>query len=313
MVDRISPSTNARNLRVLILGGDGMLGHKVFQTLHDRFDTYATFRNSSGLWRRFPMYEGHNSDHLLGGVDAANVDSVVRTFAAVRPHVAINCIGIIKQLKEARDPVLSITVNSLFPHRLADLCAATGTRMLHVSTDCVFSGRKGNYSEDEPSDAEDLYGQSKHLGEVDRPGCLTIRTSIFGRDFLKSSALLEWFLGQRGKRVRGYKHAIFSGFPTANLARVIGDVIADHPDLSGLYHVASTPISKYELLSRIRDAMDLPIEIEPFDDRPCNRALNADRFTNATRYQIPSWDAMIGELARDATPYDQWRQHYATA
>ena len=184
--------------------------------------------------------------------------------------------------------------------------------MFHMSTDCVFSGRKGNYTEQDIPDPEDLYGRTKLLGEVDRPGCLTIRTSIFGRDFAKQNALLEWFLSQRGRRVRGYVKAIYTGFPTQVLARIMGDLIADYPDLSGLYHVVSTPISKYDLLVKIRDAMKLDIEIEPDTDFRCDRSLDGSRFLAETGYLIPDWDTMVAELAQDDTPYDERRTRYAT-
>ncbi len=299
-------------MRVLILGGEGMLGHKVFQVLSKRFETFATFRDFNGLWRRYPMYADADPSRTVGGVDVMDFDTVIRTFAQVKPDAAINCIGIIKQLKEAKDPIISINLNSLFPHRLAELCAATGTRMLHMSTDCVFSGDKGNYTEEDVSDAEDLYGRTKLLGEVNREGCLTMRTSIFGRDFAKQSALLEWFLSNRGRQVRGYVNAIYTGFPTRVLARIMGDLIADYPYLSGLYQVSSDPINKYDLLVKIRDAMGLDIEIEPDEDFHCDRSLDSSRFRAETSYTIPSWDEMIAELAQDDTPYDEWREQYAT-
>ena len=300
-------------MKVLILGGEGMLGHKVYQVLSQRFDTYATFRNAQGLWTRYPMYANAPQSHCFGGVDVMGFDSVIQVVGQVKPDVVINCIGIVKQVEEANDPIISLQLNSLFPHRLAGLCAATGARMFHMSTDCVFSGRKGQYTEDDIPDPEDLYGRTKLLGEVNRAGCLTIRTSIFGRDFLKPSALLEWFLSNRGGRVKGYKHAVYTGFPTQALARIMGDIMVAHPRLSGLYQIASQPISKYELLVRIRDAMKLDIEVEPYDDPPCDRSLSASRFVAATGYRIPGWDEMIAELAADPTPYDDWRQRYATA
>ena len=300
-------------MRVLILGGEGMLGHKVFQELSRRFETFATFRSYDGLWRRYPMYVNADQHRTIGGVDAMNLDTVVGAFGQVRPDVVINCIGIIKQLKEAKDPIISIGLNSLFPHRLAELCTEAGTRMLHMSTDCVFSGSKGNYAENDVPDAEDLYGRTKLLGEVSRDGCLTIRTSIFGRDFAKQSALLEWFLSQAGRRVRGYVNAIYTGFPTQVLARIMGDLIADYPDLSGLYQIASAPISKYELLVKIRDTMGLDIEVDPHEDFDCDRSLDASCFRAATGYALPGWDEMMTELAQDDTPYDEWRAQYATA
>lgn len=300
-------------MRVLILGGEGMLGHKVFQTLNQRFETCVSFRNSAGPWTRYPVYADVEKRRCLSGVDALNFDSVMRAFGQAKPNVVINCIGIIKQLKEAHDPIVSITLNSVFPHRLAALCTATGARLFHVSTDCVFSGSKGNYTESDVSDAEDLYGRTKFLGELDHPGCLTIRTSIFGRDFAKSNALLEWFLSNRGGRVRGYRNAVYTGFPTQVFARIMGDIIEYHPELAGLYQIASQPISKYDLLVKIRDAMKLDIEIVPYDDPPCDRSLSTARFVAATGYHIPTWDAMIAELAGDDTPYDEWRARYAIA
>ena len=299
--------------RVLVLGGEGMLGHKVFQVLDSRFETFATFRSLNSTALKYPVYKAVDTRKLIGGVDGLEFDTITRAFAQVKPDVVINCIGIIKQLKEAKDALLSIKVNALFPHRLADLCAATGVRMFHMSTDCVFSGRKGNYTEQDTPDPVDLYGRSKLLGEVARDGCLTIRTSIFGRDFAKQSAFLEWFLSNRGGRVRGYVNAIYTGFPTVVLARIMGDLIEDYPDLSGLYQVSSVPISKYELLLKIRDAMNLDIEIEPFEDFSCDRSLDPSCFVADTRYHIPSWDEMITALVQDAKYYDTWREKNATA
>jgi dTDP-4-dehydrorhamnose reductase len=300
-------------VRLLILGGEGMLGHKVFQVLTDRFETYATFKEIAGTWKSFPIYSAVEGDRTIGGVNALDLDSVARAIARARPAAVINCIGIIKQMPEAADISLSLALNALFPHRLADLCATAGSRLLHISTDCVFSGRKGNYSEDDITDAEDLYGRTKALGEVSSPGCLTIRTSIIGRDFLKQSALLEWFLANRGRRVRGYQNAIYTGLTTQALARIMGDIIMGHPGLNGIFQIASRPISKLELLVKIRDAMKLDVEVEPHDDPPCDRSLSAARFVAATGYRIPTWDDMIAELAADPTPYDEWRRTHGGA
>jgi dTDP-4-dehydrorhamnose reductase len=298
-------------MKILILGGEGMLGHKVFQVLGRRFDAWATFAGQTGPWRRFPMYAQCDAGRLIGGVNAFDIHGVEEVIHGISPDAVINCIGIIKQLREASDPVISIALNSLFPHQLAEICVGTGARLLHMSTDCVFSGRKGMYTEEDPSDAEDLYGRTKLLGEVGRSGCLTIRTSIFGRDFLKDSAMLEWFLSNRGGKVRGYRNSIYTGFPTQVLARIMGDILTDYPHLSGLYQIASEPISKYDLLLKIRDAMKLDILIEPYEDTPCNRSLSPSRFIEATGCAIPSWDEMIAELASDPTPYDEWRAAHA--
>jgi len=269
-------------MRVLILGGAGMLGHKVYQTFRKRFDTWATF---------LPGYHPPSGcdifdpEHILEGVDALQMDSVVRAVATVKPDAIVNCIGIIKQLRAAKDPITSIAINSLFPHRLANLCRATGTRLIHMSTDCVFSGRKGMYMEDDVSDAEDLYGRTKFLGEVGAPGCLTIRTSIIGRELDTTNALLEWFLSNRGGKVRGFTNAVFSGFTTQALADVMADVLEQHPDL---------------------ETFGLGTRIEPDSSVVCERSLDSTRFREATGFQPPSWPEMIQRLHSDPTPYDDW-------
>jgi dTDP-4-dehydrorhamnose reductase len=214
----------------------------------------------------------------------------------------------VKQVAAATDPVASLTVNALFPHRVAAACQATGARLIQISTDCVFSGRKGGYTEADTPDAEDLYGRSKLLGEVSGPRCLTLRTSIIGRELSRESGLLEWFMAKQRGRVRGYTNAIFSGFTTQALGEILAWVIGDQQTLAGLYHVASEPISKYSLLTKISKAFGLEVEIEPYAEYRCDRSLDASRFRTATGWQPPSWDAMIEGLAADPTPYDQWRR-----
>jgi dTDP-4-dehydrorhamnose reductase len=180
--------------------------------------------------------------------------------------------------------------------------------MIHMSTDCVFSGRKGMYAEDDPSDAEDLYGRSKFLGEVGGPGCLTMRTSIIGRELMTSNGLVEWFLGNRGGKARGFRRAIFTGYPTRVLAEIMADVLENHAGLEGVYQVSSQPINKYDLLCRVNEAFDLGIEIEPDDDFACDRSLDSSRFRAATGFRPPSWEEMIRDMAEDPTPYEEWRK-----
>jgi dTDP-4-dehydrorhamnose reductase len=290
-------------MRVLILGGGGMLGHKLWQAYQDRFDTWVTVRSD---FREYSRYQLFDPQRLLGGVDAADFDTVIRVFVAVRPQAVINAIGIIKQLPTAKDPLVSLTINSLFPHRLANLCQACGARLIHISTDCVFSGRKGMYTEEDISDAEDLYGRSKFLGEVSQPGSLTLRTSIIGRELQTRSGLVEWFLSQRGP-VNGYTRAIYSGFTTLALACIIAEVLDNHSDLSGIYHVSSDPISKYDLLYLLRGAYQRQIEIVPYPDLQIDRSLDSRRFRQAVGFTPPTWAEMIQEMASDPSPYEQWR------
>jgi dTDP-4-dehydrorhamnose reductase len=236
-------------MRVLILGGSGMLGHKLWQSFSGRFDTYVTLR------REFDCYAGYqlfDREHTVDLVSAENFESVAQAVTTAGPDVVVNCIGIVKQAETAKDPLASIEVNALFPHRVAGLCRSQGVRLIHISTDCVFSGRKGNYKEDDFSDAEDLYGRTKYLGELALEGCLTVRTSIIGRELEASYGIIEWFLPQEGKSVPGYRRAIFSGFTTGAFAEILAWIINEQPDLYGVWHVASKPTSKFDLLSMVQ-------------------------------------------------------------
>ena len=293
-------------MRVLVLGGAGMLGHKVCQVFRRRFDTWATLLPG---YRAPEGYQILDEDHLLDGVDAFQMDTVVRAMAEVKPDAVINCIGIIKHLRAAKDPIISLTINSLFPHQLANLCRASGSRLVHMSTDCVFSGRKGMYTEADVSDAEDLYGRTKFMGEVDAPGCLTVRTSIIGRELDTANGLIEWFLAQREGKVQGFRRAIFSGFTTQALARIIADLLENHPQLSGLYQVSSDPITKFDLLSLVNEIYGLGVRIEADSQFICDRSLDSSRFRSATNFQPPTWVEMIQEMRRDPTPYDDWRNN----
>lgn len=292
-------------MKVLILGGSGMLGHKLCQALARGFDTYATFRGDANDYARFGIMP---ESHAIGNVSVENLASVKAACESIRPQVIVNCIGIIKQDPAAKDSVASITVNSLFPHRLAQLAGNLGARLIHLSTDCVFSGRTGNYREDDNPDAEDLYGRTKLLGEVQNEGCLTIRTSMIGRELAGSHGLLEWFLAQRGGRVRGFKRAIFSGFTTLALAEVITRIISDHTERSGVWHVASEPISKFDLLTLVKQTYRLVIDIEPDETFVCDRSLDGSRFKAATGFQAPSWTEMIQRMRDDLMPYDEIRR-----
>jgi dTDP-4-dehydrorhamnose reductase len=290
-------------MRVLILGGGGMLGHKLWQVCRSRFETWVTVRGTASAYRRYGLFE---EPRLLPGVDAGDFDSIIRAMGTARPEAVVNCIGIVKQLAAARDPVQSVAVNALFPHRAAALCAATGARFVHVSTDCVFAGTKGRYTEADVPDATDLYGRSKLLGEVDAPA-LTLRTSMIGRELSTSSGLVEWFLANRGRTVSGYTRASFSGLTTDALARVIADILEHHPGIAGLQHLAGDPISKHDLLVMMRDTLAVPIDIHPRDEPAIDRTLDGSRLAAAARLRMPGWPEMIRGLAEDPTPYDDWR------
>jgi dTDP-4-dehydrorhamnose reductase len=278
-----------------------MLGHKLAQRCRDHFDLWTTIRSASiGLQVKDLLLP----ESTIPGIDALDFDSIIKACAHAKPDVVINCIGLIKQFPAAKDSIPSISVNALFPHRLAALCMACGIRLIHISTDCVFSGRKGMYSENDVPDAEDLYGRSKLLGEVTGERCLTVRTSIIGHELNTSAGLLEWFLNNKGAAVRGYTNAIFSGFTTIALADILIDIIKRHQNLSGLYHVSSEPINKYDLLALIRDAYGVRVDLQPWPEVCIDRSLDSSRFRSETGFFPDSWPRMIADMAIDRRMYE---------
>lgn len=270
-----------------------MLGNAMLRTLAATpgLDVQGTARSANVLKR----FETALGQRITAGIDVENTDALMSLFAEVRPSVVINCIGLIKQLAQAGNPLQALPINSLLPHRLARLCELAGARLVHVSTDCVFSGRQGLYSESSVPDAEDLYGRSKLLGEVSYPHTVTLRTSIIGHELGSAHGLVEWFLAQQGN-VSGYRKAIFSGLPTVELSRVVRDFVLPNPALTGLFHVAAEPINKYELLRLIASVYDKNIRIEPDDRLVIDRSLNADRFRDVTGYVAPPWPALIAQM-----------------
>jgi dTDP-4-dehydrorhamnose reductase len=294
-------------IEILVLGGTGMLGHKMFQRLRKRFpETYCTIRGSidDSPVRNIDVF---HSGHVVEHRDLADLTALERFFAEHRPQVVVNCVGIIKQRPAAKEAVPSIFTNALLPHQLSEICQRWGARFIHFSTDCVFSGKRGDYRESDVADAADLYGRTKSLGEVANGNALTLRTSIIGRELVHFQSLLEWFLTQNHQRVCGYRHALFSGLTTNQLGDLVGDLIEKHPDLCGLYHVASQTISKFDLLCLLRDAYELDIEILPDDRFFCDRSLRGDKFEATTGYICPPWRELVAQLANDDTPYEEWR------
>lgn len=276
--------------RVLVLGASGMLGNAVFRLFAQSpsFLTMGSLRSTNLL--RYLAKDLH--DRVICGVDVENLDSLTGLFVKSRPDVVINCIGLVKQLAAADDPLVVIPVNALLPHRLARLCEVAGARLVHISTDCVFSGVKGMYTEADVSDAKDLYGRSKYIGEVDYPHAITLRTSIIGHELSGSQSLVGWFLAQQ-ERVRGFRRAIFSGLPTVELALVIRDYVIPRPELHGLYHVSAKAINKYELLRLVANVYGKSVEIHPDDQLVIDRSLDSTLFCQATDYHPKEWSELI--------------------
>lgn len=289
--------------RVLIIGGTGMLGHKLVQVLGKRFDTWTTIRGPYESVERFGIFD---RDRTIANIDVEDLSGLAKAIEQVKPDVVINAVGVIKQVDDSKNIETLSTINSVLPHKLAELGKANGFRLICMSTDCVFSGDTGNYIEDDIADATDAYGRSKLLGEVTVGNCLTVRTSIIGRELATGHSLVEWFLSNRHGSVDGYVNAIYTGFPTVTLAAIISGLITDHPELDGLYHVSSEPISKFELLRLISEHYRADIEIRANEKFVIDRSLDSSRFREATGFRSATWPEMIAEMAADTTAYDTW-------
>ena len=279
--------------KILVLGASGMLGNAVFRVLagSPQSDVVGTVRSS----RSVGLLPNILRERLISGVDVENSDTLVFLFSKIRPTVVVNCIGLVKQLAESDDPLQAIPVNSILPHRLARLCDAVGARLVHMSTDCVFSGKEGMYTEADFADADDLYGRSKFLGEVDYPNAITLRTSIIGHERDGARSLINWFLSQEG-RVKGYARAVFSGLPTVEIARIIRDSVIPNPELHGIFHLSAEPINKFDLLTLVAEVYGKSIEIVSDDKLVIDRSLDSTRFRQATGFSPEPWPELIRRM-----------------
>ena len=283
-------------MKIIILGATGMLGNAVFRVLSAQagLNVWGTIRSPSAA----RVFEQGHQARLIAHMDVLDQDCLVELFRKHKPDVVINCVGLIKQFDTANDPLAVLPINAMLPHRLSRLCEAVGARLVHICTDCVFSGSQGGYKESDRSDAYDLYGKSKYIGEVvDSASAITLRTSIIGHELNSKVSLIDWFLDQQGS-VKGFRKAIFSGLPTVELARVIRDFVLPKPELSGLYHVSVEPIDKYSLLKLVASAYGKDIEILEDSALEIDRSLDSSKFRSATGYQPPAWERLV-EVMRD--------------
>lgn len=280
-------------MRILIIGGDGMLGHQLLKSLSRTHEVRVTLRRPMVEYASLGLF---NPGNATGGIDVRDAEAVRATMVSFRPDAVVNAAGIVKQRDEAAEAIPSIEINGLFPHRLAKLCIEAGAHLVHYSTDCVFSGRKGAYREDDIPDPLDLYGRSKLIGEISLPGCITLRTSMIGYELGRKHGLLEWFLSQEG-RAPGYRRAVFSGLTTLEHARIVERVLDKGPGKSGVYHVSAEPISKLELLEMIAREYRLDTRVDPDDRVRIDRSLDSHRFRADFGYAPPTWEAMVAELA----------------
>lgn len=277
-----------------------MLGHEAIRVLSPDFGVWGACRNPSAL----PDL-GIPVERLLSDLDATDRECPYRLVDSVRPDLVINAVGIVKQRADAKDAIPSVEVNSLWPHLLADACDRHGARMVHVSTDCVFSGSRGGYTETDVPDAFDLYGRSKLLGEVtDRENAITLRTSIIGWQIGAPTGLVGWFAAHRHEPLKGFSKAIFSGLTTRALTQVIRDVVMADPTLSGLWQVSAQPIDKYSLLTGLAGHLGWDVDISRSEELVIDRSLDSSRFRERTGWTPPSWDRMLADLAAEYAEQD---------
>lgn len=285
--------------RILILGSNGMLGSSLFRylTKSGDFDVLGTVRNSKAekLLNQQGFY------NLCTNIDVANIEGVLAVLCKFRPNYVLNCVGIIKQSDKSKESISSIKINSLLPHQLAEICGKLDAKLVHFSTDCVFSGRSGNYKESDSPDPTDFYGKSKLLGEVNHSPHLTLRTSIIGHELCTSLSLIDWFLRQN-TAVNGYTRAIFSGVPTIVLAEFLKDYVFGK-GLSGVYHLSSDPIDKFTLLQLVNEAYLAKKEIIPFDDFVIDRSLNSDALKATVGFSLPEWPELIYKMRGEFLEY----------
>lgn len=285
--------------RILVVGASGMLGHEAIRVLAPDFEVWGACRTPGAL----PGL-GVPAQRILAGLDATKPSEADRLVSDVRPDVVINAVGIVKQRADSKDAIASIQVNSLWPHLLADACTRHDARLVHVSTDCVFSGSKGNYTETDTPDAFDLYGRSKLLGEVtERADAVTLRTSIIGWQLGEPTGLVGWFAAHRTEQLKGFAKAVFSGLTTKALTELIRDVVLPDAGMSGLWHVSAQPIDKHSLLTKLAEHLGWTVDLTPSNELVIDRSLDSTRFRQHAAWTPPSWDKMLAALAAEYTEY----------
>ena len=273
-----------------------MLGHKLWQHFSARFpDTYTTIRQNRVLYEKSGLFK---SDKVIDSVDVNEFPELTGVMKRIRPDFILNCIGVTKRRKEADTAIPAITLNALFPHKLVKWGMDNSAKVVNFSTDCVFDGEQGNYTEESPTNAKDLYGKTKAFGEIQGKNALTLRSSFIGSELQAATELLEWFLSQTGT-VKGFKNAIYSGLTTIELSRIIEKILVYYPAATGLYNISSDPISKFDLLMLIRDKMHIKVDVIPDETIRCDRSLDSTKFRNEFSYTPPTWVAMVEELSKD--------------
>lgn len=289
-------------MKILVLGASGLIGHKLVQQLRPRFsEVIGVLHGTREGLEHTGLFDADVTIENLNAEDWEQVESILN---AQKPDVVLNCAGITKRRPEVNEPRLAVAVNALLPHKIAHWAKGNNSRLIHFSTDCVFDGTKGDYTEDDYTSGTDAYGRTKAMGEVNDDHNLTIRSSFIGRELRVHSELLDWFLHQRGQSIGGFSKALYTGISTLEMARIVGDIIEHHSELTGLYQLSMpAAIDKYSLLLVFRDAFGLDVEIAANDSVEVKANLIGDRLRDAIGYQLPSWEDMVAAIAKDPTPY----------
>lgn len=288
-------------MKVLILGVSGLIGHKLLQELSVDHEVFGTLHKTKDHYNNLELFAGST---IIEGIDVLKFDKLTGVLQAIDPDVVLNCVGITKRKIRQNNTLEVIETNASFPHKLAKWAINNNKRLIHFSTDCVFNGKEGDYTEESLTTAEDLYGRTKALGEIRYDHILTIRSSFIGQELFDRTELLDWVLSQDGKQIKGFKNALYSGVSTNFMAKTVNDIITNHTQLSSLYHLApEVPISKYDLICLAKKAFGLNIDITPEKDYVHRPTLNAAKLKNEIGLKVPSWEEMMEELAKDKNFY----------
>ncbi len=294
-------------MKVVIIGATGMLGHKMYMRLKNHFDCYAFARTDFATVERFKIFQ---QERFVGGVDALSENEVISRLNEIGPKVVLNCVGMTTRKIDEKKISQLIRINSYFPHVLDEWCRDNSGRLIHFSTDCVFSGRKGGYTEDDSTDARDVYGLSKMLGEVSSKSSLTIRSSIVGLEIMHKTELFEWLISQQGKKITGYDQVFYSGVTTNYMSDIVRQIVDSYPDLSGVVHLSSPKISKFTLLGMLNKALGLGADINAKSDYKSDKSLDSTRlFKVLNNTEKPNWNSMIAEIQREFPQYQGWAQN----
>lgn len=283
--------------KVLVLGAQGMLGHMLVRVLSDRHEVSGSLTGRYESVGRLQKVLSKRA--CVESVDVTDFVAVTRAILDREPNVVVNCVGLIKHKMDRQSALKAIMVNSVFPHQLAKFCSDQQIRLIHFSTDCVFRGRPGLKQPSDVPDATDVYGMTKRLGEIDYGSALTLRTSFVGRQLSGNEELFEWILSQRGNSIKGFRRAVYSGLTTQALSNVVQRVIEEQGHLSGLFQVASAPISKFDLIMKFNEVLELGLTVEPDTSYECDRSLDGSEFQKVTGIEVPSWDTMLNNFVAD--------------